>query len=149
VLNLLPFGSAWSTFHALKCLFLGKPYFGFTYRDKRLLKVISNYPIRTIIGSPVQIKTLVDAMTELKISLPNVESILIGGSSPSKALFREIKSKINCKVFNTYGSTEAGHIAINEIDGEEDIGLLIRPPVESSDCRCKQFRSSKRSGWLN
>lgn len=129
VLNLLPFGSGWSTFHALKCLSLGRPYFGFSYRDKRLLKILTNYPIRTIIGSPVQIESLIEILENSNVRLPNVESILVGGSSPTDKLFMKIRSNLNCRIYNTYGSTEAGQIAIGEIDEGGFKGFWVRPPV--------------------
>jgi acyl-coenzyme A synthetase/AMP-(fatty) acid ligase len=129
VLSRFMFGAAWAHFHALKCLNLGKAYYSCIFSDYRLPKFVSQYPIRTLIGSPAQISSFLDIQEQTGTKLPLLKTILMGGSVPSSKIIDRIKSQIDCKLFNTYGSTEAGHIAIYEIGTAEQPAFSIRPPV--------------------
>lgn len=129
VLSLLPFGAAWSSFHAVKCLTLGKPFFSCSFTDYRLPKVLNKYPVRTMIGSPAQISSFLEVQLQTGTKLPLLKSILIGGSVPSQQLIDRVKAQVDCTIYNTYGSTEAGHVTIYEIKDAKSAGAWVRPPV--------------------
>ena len=130
VLSLLTFGAAWSTFHALKCLTFGRTFYACMFTDYRLPKFLTKYPIRTLIGSPVQIATFLDIQKQTGTKLPLLKTIIMGGSAPSAQLIDRVKGQLDCKLYNSYGSTEAGHVSIYEVQSSEEIGAWIRPPVE-------------------
>jgi len=129
VLSLLMFGAGWVNFHALKCLILGKTYYSCIFRDFKLPKFVSKYPIRTLIGSPAQVASFLEIQQQTGTKLPLLKSVLMGGSVPSQQIIDRIKSQLDCKLFNTYGSTEAGHIAIYEVHDAESQAFSVRPPV--------------------
>jgi acyl-coenzyme A synthetase/AMP-(fatty) acid ligase len=139
VLSRLMFGASWAHFHALKCLNLGKTYYSCIFTDYRLPKFVSKYPIRTLIGSPAQISSFLDIQAQTATKLPLLKTVIMGGSVPSPQIVSRIKSQIDCNLFNTYGSTEAGHIAIYQIDDSDVPAFSIRPPVtleivDENDC---------------
>ena len=129
VLSLLMFGAAWVNFHALKCLTLGNTYYSCIFSDFRLPKFVSQYPIRTLIGSPSQISSFLEIQQQTGTKLPLLKTVIMGGSVPSQQIIDRIKSQLDCKLFNTYGSTEAGHISIYEVHDEDSQGFSVRPPV--------------------
>jgi acyl-coenzyme A synthetase/AMP-(fatty) acid ligase len=129
VLSLMGFGSTWATWAALKCLVLGKPYLNCVPTESALPNFILQYSVRTLIGSPVQISKFLEIQEKTNADFSLVKSVLIGGSAPSAQLIKRVKTQLDCKLYNTYGSTEAGHIAIFEVTEDENPGALIRPPV--------------------
>jgi len=130
VFILLPFGAAWTNLHAAMCLILGKTYYNCLFTDFRLPKFVSKYPIRTIIGSPAQISAFLDIQQQTGTKLPLVKTIIMGGSPPSEQLVTRIKSQIDCNIFNAYGSTEAGLIAMSRLGNEEAEGAWITPQMD-------------------
>lgn len=130
VFMLLPFGAAWTTLHFVTCLILGKTYYNCKYADYRLPKFISKYPIRTIIGSPIQISGFLSSQDESQVDLPNLGTVIMGGSPPSQQLVQRIKAQLNCNIFNAYGSTEAGLIAMSTLGTAEAEGAWINPPFD-------------------
>lgn len=130
VLSRFMFGAAWAHWHALKCLVLGKTYYSCVFNDYRLAKFVMTYPIRTLIGSPAQIANFLDVQKSTGTKLPLLKTIIMGGSVPSQALIDRIRNQVDCKLYNTYGSTEAGHIAIYPVTDEESQTFSVRPPVQ-------------------
>ena len=53
----------------------------------------------------------------------------MGGSPPSQKLVERIQENSSARIYNSYGSTESGHIAIYEITNKNETGAWIRPPV--------------------
>jgi acyl-coenzyme A synthetase/AMP-(fatty) acid ligase len=53
----------------------------------------------------------------------------MGGSVPSQALIDRIRNQLDCTLYNTYGSTEAGHVAIYPVSDEASQTFSVRPPV--------------------
>jgi long-chain acyl-CoA synthetase len=129
ILNLFNVGAAWASRHAFKSLILGKTYYSCIFSDERLVKFISKYPIRTLIGSPLQISAFLEAHEKTAIKLPLLRTICMGGSSPSLKFIDRIKSQLDCKIFNTYGSVEAGFVGVCEAQGQDAYTFSIRPPV--------------------
>lgn len=130
VLSRLNFGAAWSTTHALKCLTFGRTFYACMFTDYRLPKFLTKYPIRTLIGSPVQVASFLDIQKQTGTKLPLLKTIIVGGSAPSAQLIDRIKGQLDCKLYNSYGSTEAGLISIYEVQSSDEVGSWIRPPVE-------------------
>jgi len=130
VLSLLMFGAAWVNFHALKCLTFGRAFYSCMFTDYRLPKFLIKYPIRTLIGSPVQVSSFLDIQKQTGTKLPLLKTIIMGGSAPTTQLIDRVKSQLDCKLYNSYGATEAGHIAIYEVHNSDDVGAWIRPPME-------------------
>ena len=129
ILNLFMFGAAWANRHALKSLMLGRTYYSCIFYDERLPKFMSKYPIRTIIGSPAQIASFLDTYERAMIKLPLLKTVVMGGSVPSQQMINRIKSNFDCKIFNTYGSVEAGFVGIFEMKDDNSREFSIRPPV--------------------
>jgi acyl-coenzyme A synthetase/AMP-(fatty) acid ligase len=130
ILILFQFGAGWSTQHAIKCLILGKTYYHSRFTDFRLPKFVSKYPIRTIVGSPTQISSFIDIQKQTGTQLPLLKSVIMGGSPPSDQLVSRIKAQLNCKIYNSYGSTEAGFIAVSRLGNNEAEGAWIAPQIE-------------------
>jgi acyl-coenzyme A synthetase/AMP-(fatty) acid ligase len=130
ILILFQFGAGWPTQHAIKCLILGKTYYHCRFTDFRLPKFVSKYPIRTIVGSPTQISSFIDIQEQTGTQLPLLKSVIMGGSPPSDQLVSRIKAQLNCKIYNSYGSTEAGFIAISRLGSNEAEGAWIAPQID-------------------
>jgi acyl-coenzyme A synthetase/AMP-(fatty) acid ligase len=114
-LSLYPFGSGQNYRLALKGLLAGRTFYASEFRDFHLPKFLSENPIRTISASPVQIAGLLDVATQTGTKLPLLKTIIMGGSPPSAQLVERIKSQLDCRIFNAYGSTEAGNIGFVEV----------------------------------
>lgn len=130
ILNLFNIGAAWANRHAMKSLILGKTYFSCIFSDERLVKFLSKYPIRTLIGSPAQVSVFLEHHEKTMTRLPLLKTVSLGGSAPSEQLISRLKRQLDCKVFNTYGSVEAGFVAVCEISKADSYAFSIRPPVE-------------------
>ena len=129
IMSLFPYGAGQTYRLALKCLLQGKPYFNCSFPDYRLPKVLSKYPIRTLIGSPAQIAGFLDIQKQTATSLPLIKTVIMGGSVPSKQLVDRILSQLDCRVFNAYGSSEALNIANQEITQSVEGGATLNPEV--------------------
>lgn len=129
ILNLFNFGAAWANRHAFKCLILGKTYYSCIFSDDRLIKFLAKYPIRTLIGSPSQVASFIEAHQKAAIKLPLLKTVCLGGSVPSQQFISRLTSQLDCKVFNTYGSVEAGFVGVCEISKADSYAFSIRPPV--------------------
>lgn len=130
VLTLFPLGMGASYGRAIRNLHEGRAFFSCGFNDYRLPKLLRKYPIKTLLGSPVQISAFLDAQLNTGSELAHLSNIILSGSAPSAQLVSRIKSQLNCKIFNGYGSTEAGGIAMKEITSAEPTGSAINPLVE-------------------
>jgi acyl-coenzyme A synthetase/AMP-(fatty) acid ligase len=115
VLSMYPFSSGQSYRLALKNLYQGRTYYALDSGGVPALAFIRDNPIRTLSASPSQVSALLDIQNQTKIDLPNLGTIILAGSPPSEKLIGRIKSQLNCRIFNSYGSTEAGNIGLVEI----------------------------------
>ena len=121
ILSLYPFGSGQNYRLAFKNLLAGQTHYSLDSGGLKSLKFMAENPIRTLSGSPTQIATFLDIKSQTGTALPNLSTIIMGGSKPSEQLIERIKSELDCRIFNSYGSTEAGNIGLSEItDGVEN-----------------------------
>ena len=127
---LLPFGAAWTNRHISTCLIFGKTFYNCMFPDFRLLKFVSKYPIRTIMGSPVQISSFLEIQKQTNTNLPLLKTIIMSGSAPSDQLAARIKSQLDCKIINAYGSTEVGFVAFSILGENQPAGAWINPSIE-------------------
>ncbi len=130
VLTLFPFGMGQSYGRALISLVQAKPYFSCTNIDNRLPEILNRYQIKTVYGSPVQVAKLLDVLKQTHSTLPSISGIYLTGSAPSQQLIDRIKAELKCKVFNAYGSTEAGNIAMMDVTGQIPQGSVMNPTVD-------------------
>lgn len=115
VLAMYPFSSGQNYRLALKNLYQGRTYYALDSGGAPALDFIRDNPIRTLNASPTQVSLLLDIQNQTRIDLPNLNTIILAGSPPSEKLIERIKSQLNCRIFNSYGSTEAGNIGLVEI----------------------------------
>lgn len=115
VLSLYLFGSGQTYGLALKNAVNGKAYYSCGLTDYRLAKLVSKYPIRTLIGSPAQVSAFLDVQNQTGTEFPKLSTIIMGGSPPGSDIVERIARQLDCRVFNAYGSTEVGNISIQEI----------------------------------
>jgi len=115
VLSLYPFGSGQNYRLAFKNLILGRTNYSIDSRGLKTLIFVSENPIRSVSGSPAQVAAFLDLKIQSGTTLPNLRTIIMGGSRPSEHLIERIKSELDCRIFNSYGSTEAGNIGLIEI----------------------------------
>jgi len=127
---LMAFGAPWTSLHVATCLIMGKTYYNCMFTDERLQKFVSKYPIRTIMGSPAQISTFLDVQKQTSTKLPLLKTIIMGGSPPNDQLISRLKSQLDCKILNVYGSTEAGLVSVSELGVDEPEGAWINVPID-------------------
>lgn len=127
ILTLYPFGSGQNYRLAFKNLLAGRTHYSLDSGGLKSLEFMSENPIRTLSGSPTQISTLLDIKSQTGTALPNLSTVIMGGSKPSEQLIERIKSELDCRIFNSYGSTEAGNIGFIEITNgvENSLGFDI------------------------
>lgn len=130
VLSLFPLNTRTSYRHMLNYLALGKPFFGADIRSKQFLQVLRKYPIRSLMGSPIQISDFLDEYHKSGINLPLLETIITAGSTPYQPLIDRIRTQLNCEVFDSYGSTEAGLISFKDMTIDSTDGALVNPVVD-------------------
>ena len=120
VLSLYPFGSGQNYRLALKNLVTGRTHYNLDAGNFSSLTFMRENPIRTLSASPTQISSFLDLQKQTGTLLPNLSTIIMGGSAPTEQIVARIKSQLDCRVFNSYGSTEAGLIGLIEVtDGVE------------------------------
>jgi acyl-coenzyme A synthetase/AMP-(fatty) acid ligase len=123
IVSMFPFSAGQSYRKALKNMSLGRTYYALNSGGAPALAYIRDNPIRTLYASPSQVSILLDIQSQTKIELPDLNVIIMAGSPPSEKLIERIKSNLNCRIYNSYGSTEAGNIGVVEItDGVKHSG---------------------------
>jgi long-chain acyl-CoA synthetase len=134
ILSLYPYGSGQTYGLALRNLVQGKTFFAIDRLDPFIPGYLVDYEIDTLSGSPTQISSFLDILQQTGTELPNLKTVIMGGSAPSEKLIERLKSRLDVTVFNAYGSSEAGNICIEEfsdsnVDGfssiQEDVTLQI------------------------
>ena len=129
-LGLFPFSTTQSYRNALKCLTFGVPYFSCGFRDYRIAKVMRKRGIKTLRGSPAQIASFLDVLTQTGTQLPLLKTVVTSGTAPSEKLIERIRTQLECRIFNAYGSTEAGNVTIMEISDGAPQGAIINSSVD-------------------
>jgi acyl-coenzyme A synthetase/AMP-(fatty) acid ligase len=120
-LTLYPFSSTQNYWLALKSLLAGRTFYGSEFRDFYLPRFISENPIRTLAASPTQVSGLLEVQAQTGTNFPLLKTIILSGSPPSMQLVERIKSQIDCRIFNSFGSTEGGGVGYVEItEGVEE-----------------------------
>ena len=129
VISLYAFGARQSYRRALKCLTLGKTFYACEATDRRLVNFLNKYPIRTLLGSPTQVSMLLDIQDQAGVALPNLKTVILGGTAPSQIFIERLRKNLDCKIYDAYGSTEGSAIAIREINEDFLKGAQIIPEV--------------------
>ena len=130
VLNLSKFGSTQNYRIALRALLEGRTFYCCDYFDYRLPKILNKYPIRTVAGSPIQVSSMIDSLSQTGTEAPRVQTIIMGGSAPNQAQIKRIREHFNARIFNSYGSTELGFVSLHEIVNGKIMGGSISPDVK-------------------
>ena len=129
LLNLFRFGSSQKYGTALRALFEGRTFYTCDYFDYRLPKILSKYPIKTVVGSPVQIGSMIDSLIQTGTKAPGVRTIIMTGSAPTKIQINRIRQHLGARIYNGYGSTELGFVSLREITDGKNNGASISPDV--------------------
>ena len=129
LLSLFPLWMGSSYGRALKALLEGKTYFSCGFTDHRLPKLLRNYPIQTLLGSPVQISNFLEQQLQTGSKLPNLKYLILSGSTPTQQILDRINEQLDCQIINGYGSTEAGNVSLNLDANSMESGLTINPAV--------------------
>lgn len=128
VLSLFPLGARYG--RAIRSLNEGRAFFNSNFSDYRLPKLLRKYPIKTLVGSPLQISAFLDTQLNTGSELSHLKNIVMNGSTPTSQLVERIRSQLDCRIFNGYGSTEAGGIGLKEIVDGSSQGFRINPAVD-------------------
>ena len=128
-ISLSPFAARQSYRRALKCLTRGTPFYSARLIDIHLIKMLGQYPIRTMIGSSAQISNFLELQSKSGSKFPNLGTIIMGGSVPTPEIINRIKKQLNCKIYDAYGSSEGSYVAMREVSGGSGEGLLLNPDI--------------------
>jgi acyl-coenzyme A synthetase/AMP-(fatty) acid ligase len=105
-----------------------RPYYD-AYHLESIAKLIIDYKIPNLIGSPKQLVNLIDYIKDEKIPITNLTTVTYTGSKISSALFEEMKIYLCKNIVNNYGSTELGHISYNIIKYYRGTNFIGGPNV--------------------
>ena len=129
-LNLMQLGSSMSYWNALQSLIEGRTYFVSSGYDFKLSKLLNKYAIRTVAGSPIQISAMLDSLIQTGTKPPLLKTVYMSGSQPTKIQVNRIREVLGARIYNAYGSTELGFVAVNEILKDSERGGIISPDVK-------------------
>lgn len=129
VMSLYPFGARQSYRRALKCLTVGKAFYACAASDYRLMDFLRKYPIRTLLGSPIQVSELLDIQQQTGSELTELATIILGGTKPSRQLIDRIGKQLGSRVYDAYGSTEGSYVAMRDVTTDFPEGSTINPEV--------------------
>jgi acyl-coenzyme A synthetase/AMP-(fatty) acid ligase len=95
------------------------------------LRLIGTFNVDTIIGSPQQIRGLIEFMDEqgTKYNAPTLRDIRIGGGFASGELIKQVQARLCRNVTIEYGSTETGLIAFARYDRIVQVGSAVGFPA--------------------
>ena len=125
LMSLYPLSASQTYRVTLKSLMVGKTYYNCTVSDYRLPKILSEYAIESVSGSPAQVSSMLDALVQTGTKLPALKNVVMGGSNPSQKLISRINTILDCRIINAYGSSEAGNIAHQVIGEDNSKGLTL------------------------
>ena len=73
---------------------------------------------------------MIDALIQTGTKAPMVQSIVMSGSIPTKIQNDRIQAHLDARIYDAYGSTELGFVAISKIINGIVEGLVISPEVK-------------------
>ena len=129
VLSLYPLGGKQTYRNALRSLALGETFYYIDRNGYQIAKILRRNDIATLSGSPTQISHVVEILRQTGTSLPELKSVVMGGSEPTPQLINRIKEWMNCRIFNAYGSTEVGNASLMEITDGIPEGSILNSQV--------------------
>lgn len=89
--------------------------------EASVFELANRYRIRSIMTSPITLRALIDFVESNDKKLSHLEEIYVGGGVTPEKLAQ--KASRHAKVFNIYGSTEAGSISCAEFtEGSKSVG---------------------------
>ncbi|MEW6079106.1 MAG: class I adenylate-forming enzyme family protein [Thermodesulfobacteriota bacterium] len=113
-MNMMPIGTTGGFATALNILAAGNVFFAVP-RNRSVLDAVNFFKINSLIGSPMQIRSMVQDIQNGKPYEGSVRILRSAGGAIAPLLLKNIKENLCEKVMNVYGSTEAGPIgAISE-----------------------------------
>jgi long-chain acyl-CoA synthetase len=102
----------------------GQPFLvaGTPSENVRLIKLAAVVSLKT---SPAQIASLVAELESHPVTLRTLSSVYVAGSVLPPTLAAKLRSLADCRVFNVYGSSEAGTITARLTDSDDpfDAGM--------------------------
>ena len=90
-------------------------------------KLIIDYKIPNLIGSPKQLRNLIYYIKNKKFSITSLKTVTYTGSKISRVLFEDMKIYLCKNIVNNYGSTEAGPLSHNIIEYYPNPNFIGRP----------------------
>ncbi len=127
---LFPFGGALSYKTTLASLKNGNPALVWGHSNHRLSETFTKFPIRTIVGSPLQVSKFLELQRSIGYRFPELRTVILTGSPPSMKLLENLHLDAECKIFDGFGSTEAGNVTIREITDGISGGALINSSAD-------------------
>jgi acyl-coenzyme A synthetase/AMP-(fatty) acid ligase len=128
-ISMFPPGAGPHIFPTFFSYFLNqRPYYD-AHDLESTCKLILDYKIENLIGSPNQLSFLIDYIKDKKISITSLKTAMYAGSKVSSVLFENIKNYLCKNIINNYGSTEAGSLSKNIIKHYLDPSFIGRPNV--------------------
>lgn len=85
----------------------------FADSNDNAIDLLNYYAIDCLVGSPVQVTTLVARMATTRKSVANLRKIVLAGSQISNDDLAHIRSRLGGEIVIDYGSTETGPVAIS------------------------------------
>jgi acyl-coenzyme A synthetase/AMP-(fatty) acid ligase len=126
-LNLMTIPSVGGIISSLSTLFSGCPiYIAGPYNKVQL---IAKFNINSLIGSPIQLRDLLDTSNQLNIALDSIEVVRVAGGALSPALLEKIRKRLGAKVLNIYGCTEVGGVTMSELTHDQAIQSAAGYPL--------------------
>lgn len=108
-LNLMGLSTIGGFMTAMGAAFAGGSYFANPGAGAGIVQTLRKYELRGLTGAPVQLARLMQHVSE---PLPALREIRSAGGLLSPALVTTLRRSGNVEIFNVYGSTEVGGIAM-------------------------------------
>jgi acyl-coenzyme A synthetase/AMP-(fatty) acid ligase len=97
---------------------------------KATLRMLGLFEIATIIASPQQVLSLLEAAASDPALQPSaLQQVVIGGAFAAPALFRRVQTRLCRNVIYNYGATEAGLVASGNYSTMQDISNAVGFPA--------------------
>lgn len=133
--SMMGFSAAIGFWTALRSLTNGSVFISITGSARKMASLIEKYQVRTVWASPAQIATEANYWKENDERLKSIDRIILTGASTNHLLITNLKKKVNARLINRFGSSEAGAISQREFVDENDDEKWIGPINEGSAVR--------------